>query len=179
MTNSATTATAPSTPTDQRTRHCATNESSTAPPWFFTHSETGIRLTVTCMPECTIDHSSDIETPTHPDDIYCWADPEDTGVTLPIDTGDVEDYRILNSRVEMHPYSGTYSQRLPFAVIEVIDDHWISGLDPDALAAVIDVFAGRLESLRRTHADLVRIRAEYAADQIISALRKQETEATA
>jgi len=163
------TATAPST------QHTPDNPRT----WSFTHSESGSRLAVTCMPECTIDHSRDIETPTNPVDIYCWADPEDDGVTLPIDTGTVEDYRILESRVEMHPFSGSFSNRLPFAVIEVVDDHWISGLDPDALATVIEVLAGRLDSLRRTHANLVRIRAEYAADQIISALREQKTEATA
>lgn len=170
MSNSATTATAPST-----------QDTPDAPrPWTFTHSETGATIPVTCMPECTIDHSSDIATPTNPVDIYCWADPEDDGVTLPIDTsGTPEEYSILRSRVEMHPFSGTFARRLPFAVIEVIDDHWISGLAPDALATIIDVLAGRLDSLRRTHTNLVRIRAEHAADQIISAFREQKTEATA
>lgn len=170
-----TTSMARSTHGEQRAPHRA----DTPRTWTFTHSVTGQPVEVTCMPECTIDHSGDTETPTHPHDIYCWVDPEDAGATLPIDTGTIEEYRTLNSRVEMHPFSSTFAQRLPFAVIEVIDDHWISGLDPDALAAVIDVLSGRLDSLRRTHTNLVHIRAEYAADQILSALCDAKPEATA
>jgi hypothetical protein len=160
MSNSATTVTAPSTREDQRDSRRA----DTRRTWTFTHSVTGQPIAVTCMPECTIDHGSDTATPTHPDDVYCWTDREDANVTLPIDrTGTPEDYAVLNSRVEMHPFAGDFARRLPFAVVEVIDEHFISGLDPDALGTVINVLAGRLDSLRRTHASLVRIRAEHLA----------------
>lgn len=128
--------------------------------WTFTSSVTGEPVSVTCMPECTIEHGADTETPTHPVDVYCWTGDDD--VTLPIDTtGTPEEYRVLGSRVEVHPFSPSIAHRLPFAVIEVIDEHYISGLDPDALETVINVLAGRVSALRRTHADLVRIRAEH------------------
>lgn len=180
------TATAPSTQVKQRD----SDRANTSRTWTFTNSETGQPSTVTCMPECTLDHKADTATPTHPDDIYCWADPEDADVALPIDcTGTPEDYRVLNSRVEVHPFAGAVAHRLPFAVIEVIDEHFISGLDPDALATVINVLAGRLNSLRRTHDDLVRIRAKHAeqeaarieghVDQILDALREPKPEVTA
>ena len=73
-------------------------------------------------------------------------------------------------------------------VIEVIDEHWITPLDPDGLETVINVLAGRVEQLRRVHTELVRVRREHMArearidgwvDQALGALRGQKTEASA
>ncbi|MCI3272120.1 DUF6907 domain-containing protein [Streptomyces cylindrosporus] len=169
MTHSATTATAPST-----------HESAGTPrTWSFTSSVTGEQVAITCMPGCTIDHTRDAETPSHPVDIYCWIGESDD-VTLPIDTtGTPEEFRVLSSRIEVHPFARALSHRLPFAVVEVVDEHWIGGLDPDGLEMVINTLAERLDALRRTHADLVRARADYAAEQVLSALRQNKAEVTA
>lgn len=169
MSNSATTATAPSTP-----------DSATTPrAWSFTSSETGDEVAVTCMPGCTLNHKLDAETPTHPVDVYCWTE-AGGDVTLPIDTtGTPEEFRVLSSRIEVHPFARNLAHRLPFAVVEVIDEHWIGGLDPAALETVITTLAGRLNALRRTHAELVRVRADYAAEQILTALRHDKPEVTA
>jgi predicted GIY-YIG superfamily endonuclease len=169
------TATAPSPPTDQRT-------------WTFTNRVTGEPVTVTCMPGCAISHEGDIETPTNPVDIFCWT-AADGDVTLPIDTnGKPEDYGILTTRIEVEPFSPDIARRLPHAVVEVIDEHYIAGLDPDGLMSVIGMLARRLEAMLQTHAELVRIRAEYTerdarieghVDRILAALREVQPEATA
>ncbi|KUN91900.1 DUF6907 domain-containing protein [Streptomyces caeruleatus] len=169
MSNSATAAAAPSTPESANTPRT----------WSFTNKETGQLCTVTCMPGCTIDHDRDAETPAYPVDVYCWTGSGDD-VTLPIDnTGTPEEFRVLSTRIEVHPFAGTLAHRMPFAVVEVIDEHWIGGLDPDALATVINTLAGRLDAMRRTHAELVRARADYAAEQILTALRQDTEEAAA
>lgn len=135
--------------------------------WTFTHCHTGEQVAVTCMPGCTINHKNDIDTPTHPVDVFCWNQGDDVNdVTLPIDTtGTPEEYRVLNAFVEVDPFSTALGRRMPFAVVEVVDEHWISGLDPDGLATVINTVAGRLTAMRRTHAQLVHLRAAYRRSQ--------------
>lgn len=163
------------TPSDQRT-------------WTFTSSVTGQPVTVACMPGCKLNHQLDVATPTHPTDVYCWT-VADGDLTLPIDTtGTPEDYGVLTTRIEVDPFSADITRRLPHAVIEVIDDHYIAGLDPDGLMSVIGALAGRLEAMLQTHAELVRVRAEYTerdarveehVDRIMAALTETKPEATA
>lgn len=171
------TATAPSTPTDQRTR-------------TFTSSVTGQPVTFTCMQGCTLNHRGDTDTPTHPVDVYCWSDDNDSETSLPVDpnTGTPENFQILSSRITVEPFSANIARRLPHAVVEILDEHYIAPLDPDALASLIGLLASRVDALRLTHAELVRTRAEYVAraarieghvDQILDALRETRAEATA
>jgi len=185
MSNSAMTATAPSTPIEQRDPHRA----DTPRTWTFTDKETGQPRNVVCLPGCTISHVADIETPSYPVDVFCWNQSDRAAVTLPIDTsGEPEEYRVLNAFIEANPFSAEISRRLPFAVIEVIDEHWITPLDPDGLQTVINLLAGQVEQLRRVHTELVRLRREHMArearidgwvDQALGALRQEKPEATA
>jgi hypothetical protein len=128
--------------------------------WTFTSTVTGEPVTVTCLPGCTRDHALDIATPTHPQDIYCWTDKADD-VTLPVESVGVYERRILSTRLEVHPFSTAVAERLPCAVVEVIEEYWIGGLDPEALELVIDTLAERVDAMRRAHAELVAARAEY------------------
>lgn len=130
--------------------------------WTFTHHFSGQPVTVTCMLGCDGSHENDIATPTNPVDISCWST-DDVGGDLPVDanTGTSQAYDILKSRIAVDPFSDSICERLPHAVVEILDEHYIAPLDPDALAGVIDLLAERVEALRKTHAQLVRTRAEY------------------
>ncbi|MFK0178588.1 DUF6907 domain-containing protein [Streptomyces xanthochromogenes] len=128
--------------------------------WTFTSSETSRPVTVTCMPGCEMSHSSDIKTPTHPEDIWCQARAED--VTLPVNVStEAEEFRILGITLNVRPFDKRMSQRLPHVDVEVLDDHWVECLDPDGLEDVIDALAARVASLRKTHAQLIEVRAAY------------------
>jgi hypothetical protein len=115
------------------------------------------------MEGCTIDHTSDMATPTFREDIWCWTWTE--GLTLPVNTnGSPEEFRVLGTVIKVEPWSPKVAERLPFAVIELVDDHFIDGLDPDGLETVINTLADRLEQMRATHRRLVEVRAAYRAD---------------
>lgn len=165
MTHSATTAMEPSTPTERREGETADIPRT----WTFTNAVTGSPVTVTCMQGCTLGHTQDIATPTYPVDIYCLTD-TDGDATLPIDpnTGTVENLTVLTARIEVDPFSQVVAHRLPHAVVEIIEENYIA-VDPDGLMSVINTLAGRLDAMRRTHAELVRIRAEYLGRPEVSA----------
>lgn len=130
--------------------------------WSFTDRRTGELMGYTCMQGCTLNHASDAETPTVREDIWCWfwAD----GLTLPVnENGTPEEFRVLSTVIKVEPWSPTIAERLPYAVIELVDDHFIDGLDPDGLETVISTLAGRLEQMRATHRQLVETRAEWMA----------------
>lgn len=128
--------------------------------WTFTDSDTDKAVTLTCMTGCELDHARDIATSTHPEDIWCQAHSDD--VWLPVDsTGTPEECRVLSATMNVKPFSPTFSERLPHVSVEVVMDHWISGLDPDGLSVVIDTMAERLDMLRHMHAQLTEVRAEY------------------
>ncbi|MGW8953049.1 DUF6907 domain-containing protein [Streptomyces sp. NPDC055709] len=130
--------------------------------WSFVSNQTSELVTVTCMQGCTSDHSRDRETPTHPDDIWCYSVAET--VTLPVnDNGTPEEVPVLRTMLNVRPFDRKLSQRLPHACVEVMEDAWIEDLDPDAFEAVIDTLAERVEAMRRAHAELVRVRAAYKA----------------
>ncbi|MEU0659590.1 DUF6907 domain-containing protein [Streptomyces lavendulocolor] len=130
--------------------------------WSFVDRVTGERRSVTCMPGCATDHAADVESPTHPDDIYCARHLED--ITLPINVaGEPEEFRVMGMMLSVNPFDRRVSQRLPHIDLEVVDDHWIEGLDPDGLETVIGTLQARLEKMRAVHAELVRVRAEYRA----------------
>lgn len=128
--------------------------------WSFVNRRTGEPMQVTCLPGCMIDHVREVGRAVFPEDVWCWTDAEP--LTLPVnENGTPEEYRILDTIIKVEPWSPTIAHRLPFAVIELVDDHFIDGLDPDGLETVINTLAGRLEQMRETHARLVRVRSEY------------------
>lgn len=151
-------------PPEATTKTPAVDAQSDATPrtWTFTDRETDKLLTVTCVPGCVIDHSHDIATPSFPGDIWCETPRED--MTLPVNAnGTPEEFRVLGVSIKVMPFSNVLAERLPYACIEMVDDHWIEPLDPDGLETVINTLAERLDLVRETHAQLVRTRAEYRA----------------
>ncbi|WP_329187008.1 DUF6907 domain-containing protein [Actinacidiphila glaucinigra] len=138
-------------------RHSTANEPRR---WTFTNRYNDQPVEITCLPGCTTDHSRDMDRPQFPEDIWCQTRGRD--VTLPVDeTGKPEEYRVLSVQLDLRPFSGTLSERQPTATVEVLDDHWISGLDPDALATVIRTLAGQVDQLREMHGRLIETREQY------------------
>lgn len=128
--------------------------------WTFVNRHTGQPQDVTCMQGCTRNHEIDVATPTMPEDVWCWAYPE--SVTLPVNqNGQPEELRVLSTVLKVEPWSEKLGERLPFAVVELVDDHYVDGLDPDGLATVIRTLSERVEQMRETHRRLVEVRAEY------------------
>jgi hypothetical protein len=112
------------------------------------------------MTGCTINHASEVGREVYPEDVWCWT--WDEHLTLPVnENGTPEEFRVLSTAIKVEPWSPTIAQRLPFAVIELVDDHFIDGLDPDGLETVINTLAARLEEMRGTHRRLVEVREEY------------------
>lgn len=130
--------------------------------WSFTDRSTGRLMSVTCLQGCELDHDRESATPIDPDDVWCQSFHK--VVTLPInENGTPEEFRVLSITTNVLPFSKTLAYRLPHVSIEVIDDCWIEGLDPDGLETVINTLAERLDAMRQAHSDLVRARAEYRA----------------
>ena len=141
---------------------------STVPPatpprtWSFINRRTGQPQAVTCLDGCTLDHSQEAGRRVFPEDVWCWF--WDEALTLPVnENGEPEEFRVLSTVIKVEPWAPEIAHRLPFAVIELVDDHFIDGLDPDGLETVINTLAGRVEQMRETHRRLVDIRAEYRA----------------
>jgi hypothetical protein len=127
--------------------------------WTFTDRTTGQPQMVTCLPGCVVDHAIDMATPTHPQDVWCMGDPKN--VYLPINEGgSPEEFRVLGSYIRQEPFSRNWHERVPHAVVEVVDDHFIEGLDPDGLATVILTLESQLAVMRQVHAQLVELRAQ-------------------
>ncbi|MGV9242176.1 DUF6907 domain-containing protein [Streptomyces sp. NPDC003710] len=128
--------------------------------WTLTDRRTGQPFAYTCMTGCTIDHTRDAESPVFPEDVWCWF--WDESLTLPVnENGTPEEFRVLSTVIKVEPWSAKVSERLPYAVVELVDDHFIDGLDPDGLETVINTLAARVERMRETHRRLVEVRAEY------------------
>ncbi|MEU1443077.1 DUF6907 domain-containing protein [Streptomyces mirabilis] len=128
--------------------------------WDFIDRRTGETVQYACMDGCTLDHSREVSRPNFREDIWCWF--WDEPLTLPVnENGQPEEFRVLSTVIKVEPWSPAVAQRLPFAVIELVDDHFIDGLDPDGLETVINTLAGRLEQMRETHRHLVEIRSQY------------------
>lgn len=128
--------------------------------WNFIDRGTGETVQYTCMDGCTLNHSREVGRRNFREDIWCWF--WDEPLTLPVnENGEPEEFRVLSTVIKVEPWSPAVSQRLPFAVIELVDDHFIDGLDPDGLATVIRTLSDRVEQMRATHRRLVEVRAEY------------------
>lgn len=144
--------------------------STTPPPrtWTFTNRYTGEPTSFTCMDGCTIDHSRDFGTPTFPEDVFCWSAVE--RVTLPVnENGKPEEYNVLGTILKVEPFSSKIAERLPYATVELVDDHFVENLDPDGFETVINTLAERLEAMRATHRRLVETRNAYMTRQVRAA----------
>lgn len=139
--------------------------------WTYTHRFSGQTGTVTCMTGCRFDHEDDQAKPVAPEDIFCWSEPNcsDTTVPVDLDKGKPENFDLLTAYLAVDPFSANIADRLPHAVVEILDQQYVTPLDPDALASLISLLASRLDGLRQVHADLVRTRAEYIARQAVAA----------
>lgn len=148
--------------------------------WSFIDRRTGETVQYTCMDGCTIDHTREMGRSNFREDIWCWF--WDESLTLPVnENGTPEEFRVLSTVVKVEPWSPKVAERLPFAVIELVDDHFIDGLDPDGLETVINTLQARVEGMRQTHRRLVEVREAYrqraARSQADEALRRVRGEA--
>lgn len=133
--------------------------------WAFVDKVTGRARIATCMPGCEADHSSDMQSPVFPEDIWCETPGND--VHMPVNTnGYAEEFRVLGVKLSMIPFSRVPAERVPHAVVEIVDDHWMEGLDPDGLATVISTLEQRVHALRSTHARLLAVRAQVGVGLI-------------
>ncbi|WP_405548782.1 DUF6907 domain-containing protein [Streptomyces microflavus] len=132
--------------------------------WSFVDRHTGRRLEVTCMRGCEVDHSLNAATPSDPDDIWCQID--STSVCLPINSnGTPESMRVLSATLNVLPFAESIALRAPHVSVEVVQDEWIEGLDPDGLATVIGTLRERLEHLEQMQGRLEVARAEWRASR--------------
>jgi hypothetical protein len=133
--------------------------------WTFINRHNGQAMTYTCMDGCTLDHSREIGREIFPEDVWCWFWGKD--LTLPVnENGTPEEMQVLASVIKVEPYSATISQRLPYAVVELVEDQFIENLDPDGYATLINTLSDRLDQMRETHARLVEVRAAYMRRQV-------------
>ncbi|MFI1449085.1 DUF6907 domain-containing protein [Streptomyces virginiae] len=141
-----------------KTRETLPAESPAPRAWSFIDRTNDELQQVTCMAGCTNDHEDDRETPTHPYDVWCQTDP--SNVYLPILEGasGVEEFRVLGAFVRQIPFSRHMHERVPHAQVEIVDDHFMEGLDPDGLATVILTLEAQLAGFRKVHAQLVELR---------------------
>lgn len=132
--------------------------------WSFIDRRTGETVQYTCMDGCTHGHKHEMGKPVFREDVWCWF--WDESLTLPInENGTPEELRVLSTVVKVEPWSPTISQRLPYAVVELVDDQFIENLDPDGYETVINTMQQRLDQMRENHRRLVEIRAQYMARQ--------------
>ena len=135
--------------------------------WTFLDKDSGDPRSFTCMPGCVIRHALvDEGQKKDPAEILCWTRPNGAPC-LPIDAnGTPENIGVLSAFIEVRPLATSMAERLPHVVLEFVEDQHIHGLDPDSLDLVIDTLTERLDALRRTRADMVRLRAEYLGQPV-------------
>lgn len=132
--------------------------------WSFIDRRTGEAVQYECMANCTLDHAHEMGREVFREDVWCWF--WDAPLTLPInENGTPEELSVLSTVIKVEPWSPTISQRLPYAVIELVDDQFIENLDPDGYETVINTMQARLDGMRETHRRLVEVRAAYMARQ--------------
>ena len=136
--------------------------STTPPPrtWAFINRRTGRPQSVVCLDGCTINHSREQGREVFPEDVWCWTWAEP--MTLPVnENGIPEEMAVLSTVIKVEPFSPTISQRLPYAVVELVEDQFIENLDPDGYETLIRTLSDRLDQMRETHRRLVEVRAAY------------------
>jgi len=142
----------------------------TPPPrtWSFVDRRTGEAVEYRCMDNCTLDHGREVGRAIFREDVWCWTWAE--SMTLPVnENGTPEEMAVLSTVIKVEPFSRTISQRLPYAVVELVEDQFIENLDPDGYETLIRTLSDRLDQMRATHRRLVGIRAAYMARQVRAA----------
>ncbi|MER7967967.1 hypothetical protein ABTX35_02950 [Streptomyces sp. NPDC096080] len=132
----------------------------------FLNKETGAAETFTCTPGCTLSHPQPGDRAVFPEDVYCITD--GTSADLPAmgpecESGKPEEFRLLSWHFYTAHFSPRLSERIPHARVELFEEHWVEGLDPDALALLIDTVQKQVDELRGAHAALTALRAAHAA----------------
>ena len=147
----------------------ATNHQPAAEPrtWTIADSKTGEPLNVTCMSGCDGLHTEMGIGSSAPEDVWCTQYDTANTTELPLGVGAdyFADVATLSVEIKSDPVHPDPAKRVPIAAIEVTEDHYIENLDPDAFAVVIDKLQHRVHQMRIRHAELIRIRAEYARRQ--------------
>ncbi|MEU7726148.1 hypothetical protein AB0B78_13005 [Streptomyces sp. NPDC040724] len=128
--------------------------------WSFIDSTSDKLLHHTCMPGCTNNHEDDRETPTHPHDITCNRDFPDLSLPVTTDSTGPGKCRVMGVSIQQRPFSDLIHERVPHAVVELIEDAHVEGLDPDGLATVILTLEAQLKQMRDVHAQLTALRAQ-------------------
>jgi len=74
-----------------------------------------------------------------------------------------EERYVVETYVNQRPYALDPAQRVPHAIVAVLEGAETAPLDPDAFAEVIERFAAHLDHMRAMHAVLVEAVAEHQA----------------
>jgi hypothetical protein len=147
----------------------ATTEAPTGEPhtWTAADRKTGMPLKVTCMSGCHGFHLEAAAGTATAEDVCCTQYDTANSTELQIGCGsdDGNDWATLSVEIHSDPVHPDEAKRVPLAAIEVTEDHYIEGLDPNGLAVVIDKLEQRVAAMRIRHAELVRIRTEYFGRQ--------------
>jgi hypothetical protein len=137
------------------------------PAWTIADQDTGLPLTVTCMAGCNTAHWERNRGVDRADEIHCTQYDRANTVYLPVSCGsnDGEDWNFLSVEITSRPVHPDPAKRIPVADVEVAEDHYITDLDPDGLAIVIDKIEQRVAAMHVRHAELVHARKEYLGRQ--------------
>lgn len=134
--------------------------------WTATEIGTGQPLHFTCMTGCDTSHATDVDTPSFAPEVNCISHDRDNTGLLPVGCGDDADPGpVLSTIIQVDHFHPDPARRVPYAAVEVIEDHFIECRDPDGLAGLIDHFEQRVAAMRVRHAELVRTRNEYLGRQ--------------
>lgn len=147
----------------------ATSKAPTGEPrtWTIADLDSGLPLNVTCMSGCNTLHPERSIGMSRATEINCSQYDTANSMELQIGSGDENFGNFATLSVEIHsdPAHPDPAKRVPLAAVEVVEDHYLEDLDPDALAVVIDKLQDRVTAMRVRHADLVRARNEYFGQQ--------------
>jgi hypothetical protein len=135
----------------------------TAPPRTYTfrppeHLGFHAELTTVCPDFCDGHNGSAVE---HPVDVSHSTSGQTLDLPLTSPGRTVEECAAVETFLDMRPYSLDPAQRVPHAVIAILDSTETPPLTPDAFAEAIERFAAEVEHMRKMHTVLVQAVAEY------------------
>lgn len=120
-----------------------------------------VELTTACPDFCDGRHPADARE--HPVDVWHSTGGDTLDLTLTSPGRQVEECTALATYLTIRPYSLDPAQRVPHAVLAVLDNAETGPLTPDEFAEVIDRFAAAVDRMRQLHAVLVEAVAEHQA----------------
>lgn len=147
----------------------ATSKAPTGEPrrWTIADQDSGLPLTVTCMSGCNTLHAERSIGMSRAVEVNCAQ--YDTANPMELLLGprgeEFGGYVTLSVEIHSDPVHPDPAKRVPLAAVEVVEDHYLEDLDPDALAVVIDKLQQRVTAMRVRRAELIRIRAEHFGRQ--------------